>query len=202
MTTSTTGHHWLVANFLRPATTAGQWFADVVRLLGLASLVVVAIGWGFVEMAVFALALLGVVLPRFLGAGAVLDAAFGLAVLIAAWSAVVDLYNIVSWWDIVVHFVLNGLVAAVAWLLCLRLGVAFPGAGKRRRFALTVVFTTAFGLATGALWEIGEWLGHTYIDDTIYVAYNDTIGDIAAGGAGSVLAGCVMSPLVGAVRRA
>jgi hypothetical protein len=201
VTTRTTGRHWLVANFLRPAITFGEWFADGVRLFGLGSLVAVAIGWGFVEMAVFALALLGVVLPRFLGAGAVLDAAFGVAVLVAAWSAVLDLYNTIAWWDIVVHFVLNGLVAAVAWLLCLRLGLAFPGAGKRRRFALAVVLTTALGLATGALWEIGEWLGHTYIDGTIYVAYNDTIGDLAAGGAGSVVAGCFVSSPGRVVRR-
>jgi hypothetical protein len=193
--------HWLAANFLRPSTTAGERVADVVRILGLVSLVVVAVGWGFVEMAVFALALLGVVLPRFLGTRPLLDTSFGVAVLVAAWSAVLDLYDAIVWWDIVVHFVLNGLVAAVAWVLCLRLGVSLAGAPDRRRFALTVVLTTTLGLATGALWEVGEWLGHTFIDDTIYVAYNDTIGDIVAGGLGSALAGCFMPSLVGGPRR-
>ena len=50
-----------MTNFLRPATSFGERFADFVRIIGLVSLVVVAIGWGFVEMAVFSLALLGVV---------------------------------------------------------------------------------------------------------------------------------------------
>ena len=201
MTPSPADRHWLVANFLRPAVSSGERGADVVRAIGLASLVAVAIGWGFVEMAVFALALLGVVLPRFLGTRALLDTSFGIAVLIAAWSAVLDLYSTIAWWDIVVHFVLNGLVAAVAWVLCVRLGVSMVGLSERRQFALTVVLTTALGLATGALWEVGEWLGHTFIDDTIYVAYNDTIGDIVAGGLGSVLAGCLMPVLVGGNRR-
>jgi hypothetical protein len=198
---SPSGRNWLVANFLRPATTIGERLADVVRLLGLASLVVIAVGWGFVEMAVFALALLGVVLPRFLGARAPLDAAFGVAVLVAAWSAVLNLYESIAWWDIVVHFTLNGLVAAMAWLLCLRLGVSLEDMGERKHVVLTVLLTTALGLATGALWEIGEWLGHTYIDDTIYVAYNDTIGDLVAGGLGSVLAGCFMPTLVDGTQR-
>ncbi|GGE93752.1 hypothetical protein [Mycetocola zhadangensis] len=192
--------HWLVTNFLRPATSFGERFADLIRILGLGSLVVVAIGWGFVEMAVFSLALLGVVAPRFLGARALLDAASGIVVLVAAWSAVLDLYNSIPWWDIVVHFALNGLVAALAWVLCLRLGVSLAGMSERRSYALTIVLTTALGLATGALWEMGEWLGHTYIDDTIYVAYNDTIGDLVAGGLGSILAGCFMPLLVGTDR--
>lgn len=193
--------HWLVANFLRPSATRPEQIADAVRILGLASLIAVAIGWGFVEMAVFALALLGLVLPRFLGIRPFLDTTFGLAVLIAAWSAVLNLYESIGWWDIVVHFVLNGLVAAVAWVLCLRLGVSLARVGARRRFVLTVLLTTALGLATGALWEVGEWLGHTFIDETIYVAYNDTIGDLVAGGLGSVLAGCFMRFLVGTPER-
>ena len=190
-----------MTNFLRPATSFGERFADFVRIIGLVSLVVVAIGWGFVEMAVFSLALLGVVLPRFLGARALLDSALGIIVLIAAWSAVLDLYNSIPWWDIVVHFALNGLVAAVLWVLCLRVGVSLAGAGERRAFVLTVVLTTALGLAIGSLWEMGEWLGHTFIDDTIYVAYNDTIGDLVAGGLGSIVAGCFMPLLLGTAPR-
>jgi hypothetical protein len=39
------------------------------------------------------------------------------------------------------------------------------------------------------LWELVELVGHTYIDSTIFVGYTDTIGDLAAGGLGSLLAG-------------
>lgn len=192
--------HRLVENFLRPARSVGEHVADALRGIGLASMVVIAVGWGFVDMAVFALAMLGVVVPRFLGARATLDVAVCTAVLVAAWSAVLDLYAAISWWDIVVHCSLNGLIAAIAWVLCAQVGVTLVGPAARHRFAVTVILTTAFGLALGAVWEMWEWFGHNYIDESIYVTYNDTIGDLVAGGIGSVIAGCSMHFLAGANR--
>lgn len=192
--------HRLVENFLRPSRSVGEHVADALRGIGLASMVVIAVGWGFVDMAVFALAMLGVVVPRFLGARASLDVAVCIAVLVAAWSAVLDLYAAIPWWDIVVHCGLNGLIAAIAWVLCTQIGVSLVGTAERYRFALTVILTTVFGLALGAVWEMWEWFGHNFLDESIYVAYNDTIGDIVAGGIGSMIAGCSMRFLAGANR--
>ncbi|MEK8228690.1 hypothetical protein NKG05_25870 [Oerskovia sp. M15] len=42
------------------------------------------------------------------------------------------------------------------------------------------------------LWETGEWAGATFVDESINVGYVDTLGDLAAGGIGSLLAGLVM----------
>ncbi len=200
MTDLTVYRRRLAENFVRPARSVGEVAADVLRGVGVVSLVIIAFGWGFVDMAVFALAMLGVVLPRFLGARATLDVAVCIAVLVAAWSAVLDLYAAISWWDIVVHCSLNGLIAAIAWVLCTQLGVSIVGPGARHRFALTVLMTTAFGLALGAIWEMWEWFGHNYLDDAIYVTYTDTIGDLVAGGIGSIIAGCSMGFLSGANR--
>ncbi|WP_418606141.1 hypothetical protein [Georgenia sp. SUBG003] len=47
----------------------------------------------------------------------------------------------------------------------------------------------AVGLALAVVWELGEWAGHTYLDPAIFVSYDDTIGDLAAGGAGAAVAG-------------
>ena len=58
---------------------------------------------------------------------------------------------------------------------------------------LAVVLTTAFGLALGAMWEMVEWFGYAYLTDDIYVTYEDTVGDLAAGGLGSLLAGVLMA---------
>ncbi|UNX54812.1 hypothetical protein MF406_00445 [Georgenia sp. TF02-10] len=41
------------------------------------------------------------------------------------------------------------------------------------------------------LWELGEWVGHTYGDPEIHVGYDDTVGDLAAGLLGSLLAGAI-----------
>ncbi|WP_205754370.1 hypothetical protein [Arthrobacter sp. CAU 1506] len=43
----------------------------------------------------------------------------------------------------------------------------------------------------GVLWELGEWLGHTYITPEIGVGYDDTIGDLAANLAGAVLGAAI-----------
>ncbi len=48
-------------------------------------------------------------------------------------------------------------------------------------------------MAAGVVWEIGEWFGHTFIDTSIVVEYTDTIGDLAAGGLGSLVAGGLLA---------
>lgn len=171
------------ADFLRPPSGL-IWIADALRVLGLLSGVVTAIVFSPVDAAMFALALFGLVLPRMLGMRAGFDIAFGLAVLVAAWSSVFELYVSVRWWDLPVHFVLNGLAAVLGVAVLQRFGI-LP---ELPRVALAVV-TLTLGVSVGVLWEWGEWAGHTYLDPTIYVGYRDTLGDLAVGAAGSVLAG-------------
>lgn len=190
----------MIATFLRPPRGPAELFADAMRVLGLLSGVVALIGWSAVDAAVFGLVLLGLVLPRFLGARPALDAAFALTLLVAGWSAVTDLYLVVRWWDLPVHFALNGLLAAVAYLLLIRLGYVPDPNAQRVPLAATVVLTVALGLAAGVLWEIGEWAGHTFIDETIFVGYTDSIGDLAIGGAGALAAGLAGQYLVGRSR--
>lgn len=182
----------LVETFLQPPRTRGEWLADAVRLAGVASMVAAGIGWGFVDVMVFALSAIGLVLPRFLGIRPALDASFGVALLVASWSSVLDLYQAWASWDLVVHFVLNGLVAAVAYIVAARAGVVPTVAGERGPLAPAIVLCACFGTSAGVLWEWGEWAGHRFVDSTIFVAYEDTLGDLAAGAAGSILAGALM----------
>ena len=44
----------------------------------------------------------------------------------------------------------------------------------------------------GQMWEFAEWAGNNYITNEISVGYEDTLGDIAAGGAGSMVAGVAL----------
>jgi hypothetical protein len=175
--------------FLRAPRGVAELATDGVRMLGVLSIVVAFVGWSPIDVAVFALGLLGLVVPRFLGIRPALDAAFGIAVLVAAWSALLDLYESIGYWDIVVHFALNGLTAAVIYVLAIRCGVVPDPSESPVRLSSIVFLTTVFGLAAGVLWELVEWVGYTYIDATIFVGYTDTIGDLAAGGLGSLLAG-------------
>lgn len=189
--------------FLRRPHGTLEYVADALRVVAALSVVVVGVGWGVVEIAVLMLALLGTLVPRMLGLRASVDLMVGVAVLGAAWSSVFELYTRITGYDTVVHFVLNGLLAAVVVVLAQRAGWVVSlgdagrgGAGRSARVG-SVVLTVAFGLAAGTLWEMGEWAGHTLVDSAIFVGYDDTIGDLAAGGLGSLLVGLALPFVVG-----
>jgi hypothetical protein len=91
-----------------------------------------------------------------------------------------NLYDTVSWWDDLNHFVNWGILVTGFGRLLVRLPV-----GRLNAFALAV----GFGFVTAVLWEFGEYL--TFIrnnENELRSAYTDTLGDLALGGAGSVLA--------------
>ncbi len=181
----------MIENFLRPPRTAGLIAADIVRALTVVSLAVTAIGWDPMYAGVLALALAGVVAPRFLGLRGSVDAVVGIIVLTTAWSGVLDLYRRISWWDLLIHFLCTGVLALLMYVALCRVAVVPP---PRSAPAWPVmVLTTAFGLSLSAVWEIVEAIAHTYISGEIYVGYLDTIGDMAAGGVGAIVAAILLS---------
>ncbi|MDR6906966.1 hypothetical protein J2X63_002674 [Agromyces sp. 3263] len=189
----------MITTFLRRPHGA-ELAADALRILGAVSIVVAGIGWGPLAALTVSLAVFASLFPRLLGVRPSVDLAFGVAVLVSAWSSVLEVYLTTRWWDIPTHFVTNGLTAALLYLLLVRTGVIADAAALRHPFASAVLLTTALGLSLGVLWEVAEWFGHTYVDETIYVGYSDSIGDLVVGGAGALLAGCTMRFLAGASR--
>lgn len=180
----------MIENFLRRPSGPAEITADVVRVVGLLSVAVAAIWWTGTDAGVLALALPALLVPRFVGVRPGFDIAFGITVLVASWSNVLDLYRTVAGWDLVVHVVCTGFIAAMAYLALVRWDI-MPRPPRARRAA--VIFTAALGLAASALWEMVEWLGKTFVTDEIFVTYNDTIGDMAVGGLGALLAGFVVA---------
>ncbi|MCR2763617.1 hypothetical protein NQ152_08860 [Microbacterium sp. zg.B48] len=173
-------------NFLRLPQGVAEVAADLVRVVGLVSVVVAAIWFSPTDAGILALALPALLVPRFVGVRAAFDIGYGVIVLIAAWSNVIDLYRTVPGWDLLVHFLCTGVIAAVAYLALGRWGiVAAPGSAS---FAARspLVLVPALGLAVSALWEMIEWVGYTFVSDDIFVAYTDTIGDMAVGGLGAL----------------
>ncbi|WP_158369841.1 hypothetical protein [Cellulosimicrobium cellulans] len=167
----------------------------VARLLGLASVVAAVVALGPVDAVLLLLVLAGLVVPLTARVDPRLDAAYGVGLLAAGWAGALDLYQRISWLDVVMHLVVTGLVAAVGHLVVARLTGAvvdpvLPAAPPVRLGSVAV--TTALGLGLSVLWEVGEYLGNTYIDASIHVAYRDTIGDMALGGLGSLAAGLLL----------
>ncbi|MEP7766144.1 hypothetical protein [Sanguibacter sp. 25GB23B1] len=169
--------------------------ADSVRVLGALSILVSVVWFGPVEVALFLLVLLGLLVPRVIAVPAPLDLSLGVTLLAGGWFAVFDVFEAVGPLDLVVHLVANGLLAVTAYLLLARLrAVPDPAAATLDRHRTgVVVVTTALGVLLGVLWELGEWAGHTYFDDGINVGYDDTLGDLVSGGAGSLVGGITLA---------
>ena len=183
----------LKQNFLRPPATSGEYAADALRVIGLLSVVAAAIWWEPTDAGILALALPALLVPRFVGVRSSFDIVYCLTVLVAAWSNVLDLYRTVAAWDLLMHVVCTGVIAAMLYLVLSRFGV-MPAPGDASflpRMAIAIV--PALGLAVSALWEMIEWLGYTFVSDEIFVAYGDTIADMAVGGLGAVAAGIVVA---------
>jgi hypothetical protein len=177
----------MVETFLRLPRGMGEVVADALRVLGLISGVLAGVAHGPLQFGVFGLVALGLVMPRFLGVRPAFDIATALVLLVAAWASALDLYVLTPAIDIPVHLLLNGLIAALAVVLFQRVDLlpTLPPPAL-------VLVTVAVGVTAGVLWELGEWAGNRFLDPSIFVGYDDTIGDLLVGGLGALLAGLLM----------
>lgn len=95
-----------------------------------------------------------------------------------------DLYDAVVWWDDLNHL-LN-------WALLLTgLGLLFRD-HVRPRWALGVL-VTGLGALLAVGWELGEWFTFIRHGTELGGAYTDTLGDLALGSLGSLLAALVVT---------
>ena len=180
-------------SFLRRPSTPGDYLADGVRVVGLLSVVAAFIWWQPTDAGILALALPALLVPRFIRVRPWFDIVYAITVLTAAWSNVLDLYRTVAWWDLLLHFVCTGVIAAMSYLVLARLNVVTEPRSATFSKRTPLVVVTALGLAASALWEMIEWLGYTFVSDDIFVAYDDTIGDMAVGGLGAALAAILVA---------
>jgi len=116
-----------------------------------------------------------------------LDILWTLPFLIDTAGNAADLYDSVSWWDDLNHFVNWGILVLAFGQLLLLLPV-----GRLETGALCV----GFGAVTAVLWEFAEYV--TFIRDSPEeeTAYTDTLGDLALGLSGSIVAAIVTAWLL------
>ncbi|MBG6181593.1 hypothetical protein [Arthrobacter sp. CAN_A1] len=186
----------MIDDLLRPPETPWAVAADGVRGAALLSVIAVLLWWGPVEFAVLFLVLGGVLLSRMIPVDSRIDTAYGVVLLVAAWSAVTDLYEVVSWWDLAIHTVATAAIAPIAYLLLLRMGYLPRPEATRRAATGVTILTLALGLSLSVVWEFAEWGGNRYITNEINVGYEDTLGDIAVGGLGSLASGVLLASVL------
>ncbi|BDZ41742.1 hypothetical protein GCM10025865_10410 [Paraoerskovia sediminicola] len=167
---------------------------DGVRAAAAVSVAVAAVSGDLVAVALFLLVLGGVMVPRAIGVGAALDVSYGGTLLVAAWAARLEWYRAVPWLDLVVHAAATGLIAVMAHLVLVRRGIVSGGGSRAngRPGAATVLSVVGLGAVVAVLWELGEWAGHTFVDDRIGVGYDDTVSDLASGLVGALAAGVLL----------
>jgi hypothetical protein len=90
-----------------------------------------------------------------------------------------DLYDTVEWWDDLNHFVNWALLSLAFGQLVLRFRLP-----RIETFALVV----GAGGVSAMLWEFGEYFAFIRNSDELDTAYEDTLGDMALGLTGSVVA--------------
>ncbi|MDQ1113459.1 hypothetical protein QE418_002907 [Microbacterium testaceum] len=181
----------MYANLKRPPRSLTDWLSDAVRALAIVVVLASSFTLPFTDFAVLSMTLPAVMLSRMIGLRSGLDLITCVTVFVAAGSNVIDLYRTWTGWDLVVHLVCTGVLAAIALVLLDDAGV-IGSTGRRRT---PIVVATIAGLALSAVWEMVEWFGYRFITDAIFVTYDDTIGDMMAGGAGALIAGVLASRL-------
>jgi hypothetical protein len=116
-----------------------------------------------------------------------LDILWTLPFLIDTAGNAADLYDSVAWWDDLNHFVNWGILVLAFGQLLLLLPV-----GRLETGALCV----GFGAVTAVLWELAEYVTFIRGSAEEETAYTDTLGDLALGLGGSILAAAVTAWLL------
>ncbi len=116
-----------------------------------------------------------------------LDVLLVLPFLIDTAGNALDLYDSIDWWDDFNHFLNWGILVAAFGQLLLRLPV-----GRLEAAGLAV----GFGGVTAVLWEFAEYFTFIRNSPEEETAYTDTLGDLALGLTGSVLAAALTTTLL------
>jgi hypothetical protein len=103
-----------------------------------------------------------------------------------------DLYDTIGWWDDANHLVNWAILTAAFGQLLLRLALERLTIG-----ALCV----GFGAVTAILWELAEYVTFIRNSPELETAYTDTLGDMALGLSGSVVAALVTAVVLATRRR-
>lgn len=121
-------------------------------------------------------------------------AAFAVFLLLATWASVQHWYRQINNFDLLVHFLTPGSLAAAAYFVLAR-WEALPSVRQRAdrlRSWAPVLWVAMVGILAAALWEFYEWVVDQFAPATMRVGYTDTVADLCAGLLGSVVAGGVV----------
>ena len=121
-------------------------------------------------------------------------AAFAVLILLAMWGSVQHWYRAPGEVDSLVHFLTPGSLAAVCYFLLVQARL-LPDArdpSVRTRSWAPIVWVGTTGTTAAVVWEYYEWAVEQLNPEGMIVGYTDTVIDIFAGMAGSLVAGALV----------
>lgn len=105
--------------------------------------------------------------------------------LFAGVFSVLSTYKQIGWLDLLVHFWMILVLTRVLYAMLLRHEM-LPEVSTPRVVQGVLLGLVGMGVLLAVLWEIAEWVGHTFINEEVGVGYEDTLGDLSAGLLGSI----------------
>jgi len=94
-----------------------------------------------------------------------------------------NLFDTISWWDDAMHFILWGLLTA---------GVLIAFVPRTLSRGITTFVALGFGATAAVIWELGEYYAFVRHSEELQTAYTDTLGDLALGTLGALLAALIL----------
>jgi hypothetical protein len=166
---------------------------DILRAAFVAAAAILA-GLGHISYVNLAFSTAGVVASRFLDLPRVYDIAFIVAMALTGWGDALHLYDALSFYDKIVHFLVPFAIAPVVYILLARTEVLprLGDEGERHHLVGVAVVTLALGLAIGAIWEIFEYLSDHVLGSHLQHGQTDTITDLVADSCGAAAGGVLL----------
>lgn len=121
-----------------------------------------------------------------------LDILFVSPFLVDVLGNVFDLYDAITWWDDLNHFVNWALLSLAVGQLVLRLGLPRVE---------TFVIVVGAGAFAAIVWELGEYVTFIRNSDELETAYTDTLGDMLLGLTGTIVAALLTATVLARDRR-
>jgi hypothetical protein len=124
----------------------------------------------------------------------VYDLCFVVAMCLTGWGEAVGLYDLIPWYDNLVHFMVPTLAAPVVYIALARLDVVPDPRDEtnNRHYVGMFIVTLSLGLAIGAVWEIIEWSSDGALGSNLSLDNDDTVGDLIADGSGSLVGAALL----------
>jgi uncharacterized membrane protein YjdF len=167
---------------------------DVLRAAFVVAACVLA-ALGHVSYINLAFSTAAVVAVRFVNLPRRYELAFILSMALTGWGDALGLYDALSFYDKIVHFLVPFSIAPIVYILLARSGVVphLERDAERHHHVGIFVVTLALGLSVGALWEIFEWLADVSVGASLQKGTGDTVTDLVADACGAAAGGALLA---------